>query len=145
MVWRLHVRFQEMELRDAFWEQVPGMPQLVPLVVARELRARLHMAQPVVVFEHNDRAVLAPLARWALDWWPSAQIELSRGGRGTGEEAEERREPAREWAIVERTHEKLRDKAADRPGTEELRDSLGHLPGEMTDSYQRKPHASAGR
>lgn len=81
MNWRLHVRFQELSLRDAYWEQAIAMPQLMPMLMARELRTRLYLARPEVAFEHNDRAALAPLARWTLDFWPSTQISLEVGER----------------------------------------------------------------
>jgi hypothetical protein len=81
MAWQLHARFQELEVRDSFWEQVITMPQLRPLLESSALRTRLYLVRPVVAFEHNDREALAPLARWLLDFWPSAQISLSQGDR----------------------------------------------------------------
>ncbi|MFC4328327.1 hypothetical protein ACFPC0_10865 [Streptomyces andamanensis] len=77
MMWQLHVEFQEAELRDAYWEQVCALPQLQPLLESGALRPCLHLALPVVRVMHPDRDALAPLCRWTLDFWPSAQIGLA--------------------------------------------------------------------
>jgi len=82
MTWQLHVRFQEMELRDAYWDQVTAMPQLAPLLESVNLRTRLYLARPVAVLECEARDTLAALARYTLDFWSSAQISLHQGGRG---------------------------------------------------------------
>lgn len=79
MAWQLHVRFQEMELRDAYWDQVAAMPQLANLLEGCGLRARLYMARPEAVLECDVRETLAALARWTLDYWQSAQISLIQG------------------------------------------------------------------
>lgn len=81
MSWQLQVRFQEMELRDAYWEQVTAMPQLANLLQHCGLRTRQYLNRPVVVLECDVRDTLAALARFTLDYWQSAQISLHQGGR----------------------------------------------------------------
>lgn len=79
MTWYLTVTFQENELRDEFWEQAPELPHITPLIAIGELQTRYYTSRPEIAFIHHNREVLAPLARYTLDFWPSAQINLSRG------------------------------------------------------------------
>jgi hypothetical protein len=81
VTWQLHVRFQEMELRDAYWEQVGAWPHLAPLFNSHDLRARLSVVRPTVVLEHAEREMLARLCRLTLDFWRSAEVSLHRAQR----------------------------------------------------------------
>lgn len=79
MLWYLTVTFQEDELRDNFWELFTDMPQVAPLIRSGALSTRRYTDRPAASFMHHGREPLAPLARYVLDFWPSAQINLSRG------------------------------------------------------------------
>lgn len=79
MLWYLTVTFQEGELRDEFWEQAPDLPHIAAHMAIGDLRTRYYTARPAVAFIHHRREVLATLARYTLDFWPSAQINLSLG------------------------------------------------------------------
>lgn len=79
MAWQLNVRFEEMELRDAYWDQLIAQPQLKPPLESSTLRTRLYMARPVVALEADTRDILAKLVRYTLDYWPSAEVSLHRG------------------------------------------------------------------
>ncbi|MFF9265867.1 hypothetical protein [Streptomyces longwoodensis] len=78
MTWQLHVRFQEMDLRDAYWDEVNRLPQVRPRLAAHTLRTRLFLARPVALLESEERDTLAILLRYTLDFWKSAEVSLSR-------------------------------------------------------------------
>lgn len=79
MLWHLTVTFEEDALRDNFWDLFTDMPQVAPLIRSGVLYTRRYTDRPAAAFLHHGRETLAPLARYVLDFWPSAQINLSRG------------------------------------------------------------------